>query len=125
MENNNQNLKTANVDYGKTSTQFLTWAIVNLICAMLPVGSIICMNNAKKVRNELLAYLDEGNPHTIKIKISSALLRAARYVGVSFTFIYIAAILLSILYLAIIVLAGGSLIYYLTQYESGILFLFG
>ncbi len=72
-------------NYAAVSKDFLTKAIVAGAISTLPVGSIIAINMATKNRAALLDYLSRGGLHTVKIKISSALSRAARYSGIGFT----------------------------------------
>ena len=72
-------------NYAEVSKDFLTKAIVAGAISTLPVGSIIAINMATKNRAALLDYLSRGGLHTVKIKISSALSRAARYSGIGFT----------------------------------------
>ncbi len=72
-------------NYAANSKRFLTWAIVNCACASLPVGSIICMNKAKTLRKELVAYLEQGFTHTEKIKWAAALYTAATKAGLGWT----------------------------------------
>ena len=72
-------------NYPAVSKEFLTQAIVAGVISSLPVGSIIAINMATKNRAALLDYLSRGGMHTVKIKISSALSRGARYSGIGFT----------------------------------------
>jgi sRNA-binding protein len=72
-------------NYAEVSKDFLTKAIVAGAISTLPVGSIIAINMATKNRAALLDYLSRGGLHTVKIKISSALSRAARYSGIGYT----------------------------------------
>ena len=72
-------------NYSAVSKEFLTQAIVAGAISSLPVGSIIAINMATKNRAALLDYLSRGGMHTVKIKISSALSRGARYSGIGFT----------------------------------------
>lgn len=72
-------------NYPAVSKEFLTQAIVAGAISSLPVGSIIAINMATKNRKSLLDYLARGGMHTVKIKISSALSRGARYSGIGFT----------------------------------------
>lgn len=72
-------------NYAEVSKDFLTKAIVAGAISTLPVGSIIAINMATKNRAALLDYLSRGGMHTVKIKISSALSRAARYSGIGYT----------------------------------------
>ena len=72
-------------NYPAVSKEFLTQAIVAGAISSLPVGSIIAINMATKNRAALLDYLSRGGLHTVKIKISSALSRGARYSGIGFT----------------------------------------
>ena len=72
-------------NYAEVSNDFLTKAIVAGAISSLPVGSIIAINMATKNRAALLDYLSRGGLHTVKIKISSALSRGARYSGIGFT----------------------------------------
>ena len=72
-------------NYPAVSKEFLTQAIVAGAISSLPVGSIIAINMATKNRAALLDYLSRGGMHTVKIKISSALSRGARYSGIGFT----------------------------------------
>lgn len=72
-------------NYAAVSKDFLTKAIVAGAISTLPVGSIIAINMATKNRAALLDYLSRGGLHTVKIKISSALSRGARYSGIGFT----------------------------------------
>lgn len=72
-------------NYAANSKRFLTWAIVNCACASFPVGSIICMNKAKTLRKELVAYLEQGFTHTEKIKWAAALYTAATKAGLGWT----------------------------------------
>ena len=71
--------------YEVSASRFLKCAILNLVFCGFPIGSIICMITAKKIRNELLEYVAQGKPHTDKIKTSSALLRAAGTAGLAYT----------------------------------------
>ena len=72
-------------NYPAVSKEFLTQAIVAGAISSLPVGSIIAINMATKNRAALLDYLSRGGLHTVKIKISSALSRGARYSGIGYT----------------------------------------
>ena len=110
MEENKQNEKVIDLGYAEASKEFLTWAIVNLVCVHFPVGSIICMNKAKKLRKDLIAYIEDGHPHTIKLKVASALYRATSYAGIAYTIIYFCALVSAILYLIAIGLIGAGLI---------------
>ena len=75
-------------NYAAVSKDFLTKAIVAGAISTLPVGSIIAINMATKNRAALLDYLSRGGLHTVKIKISSALSRAARYSGIGYTILW-------------------------------------
>lgn len=75
-------------NYDAVSKDFLTKAIVAGAISTLPVGSIIAINMATKNRAALLDYLSRGGLHTVKIKISSALSRAARYSGIGNTILW-------------------------------------
>lgn len=75
-------------NYAEVSKEFLTKAIVAGAISTLPVGSIIAINMATKNRAALLDYLSRGGLHTVKIKISSALSRAARYSGIGYTILW-------------------------------------
>ena len=72
-------------NYAEVSKDFLTKAIVAGAISTIPVGSIIAINMATKNRAALLDYLSRGGMHTVKIKISSALSRGARYSGIGYT----------------------------------------
>ncbi len=91
-------------NYAEVSTDFLTKAIVAGAISTLPVGSIIAINMATKNRAALLDYLSRGGLHTVKIKISSALSRAARYSGIGFTIFWAVWLLYYIIAMSVVVL---------------------
>ena len=86
------------------SKEFLTQAIVAGAISSLPVGSIIAINMATKNRAALLDYLSRGGMHTVKIKISSALSRVARYSGIGFTIFWAVWLLYYIIAMSVVVL---------------------
>ena len=91
-------------NYPAVSKEFLTQAIVAGAISSLPVGSIIAINMATKNRAALLDYLSRGGMHTVKIKISSALSRAARYSGIGFTIFWAVWLLYYIIAMSVVVL---------------------
>ena len=91
-------------NYAEVSNDFLTKAIVAGAISTLPVGSIIAINMATKNRAALLDYLSRGGLHTVKIKISSALSRAARYSGIGFTIFWAVWLLYYIIAMSVVVL---------------------
>lgn len=91
-------------NYAEVSNDFLTKAIVAGVISSLPVGSIIAINMATKNRAALLDYLSRGGMHTVKIKISSALSRGARYSGIGFTIFWAVWLLYYIIATSIVVL---------------------
>ena len=91
-------------NYAEVSTDFLTKAIVAGAISTLPVGSIIAINMATKNRAALLDYLSRGGLHTVKIKISSALSRAARYSGIGYTIFWAVWLLYYIIAMSVVVL---------------------
>ena len=91
-------------NYAEVSNDFLTKAIVAGAISTLPVGSIIAINMATKNRAALLDYLSRGGMHTVKIKISSALSRAARYSGIGFTIFWAVWLLYYIIAMSVVVL---------------------
>ena len=91
-------------NYPAVSKEFLTQAIVAGAISSLPVGSIIAINMATKNRAALLDYLSRGGLHTVKIKISSALSRAARYSGIGFTIFWAVWLLYYIIAMSVVVL---------------------
>ncbi len=91
-------------NYAEVSNDFLTKAIVAGAISTLPVGSIIAINMATKNRAALLDYLSRGGLHTVKIKISSALSRAARYSGIGYTIFWAVWLLYYIIAMSVVVL---------------------
>ena len=91
-------------NYAEVSNDFLTKAIVAGAISTLPVGSIIAINMATKNMAALLDYLSRGGLHTVKIKISSALSRAARYSGIGFTIFWAVWLLYYIIAMSVVVL---------------------
>ena len=91
-------------NYPAVSKEFLTQAIVAGAISSLPVGSIIAINMATKNRAALLDYLSRGGLHTVKIKISSALSRGARYSGIGFTIFWAVWLLYYIIATSVVVL---------------------
>ncbi|MCQ2473312.1 MAG: hypothetical protein MJ098_04160 [Saccharofermentans sp.] len=91
--------QVVNSSYEEASKQFLTKAIVSCCICFLPVGSIIAIFMAKKNRELLLDYLTRGGYHTVKIKVSSILSRAATYGGIGYTIFWA----IYILYFAIMI----------------------
>lgn len=91
-------------NYAEVSKDFLTKAIVAGAISTLPVGSIIAINMATKNRAALLDYLSRGGLHTVKIKISSALSRAARYSGIGYTIFWAVWLLYYIIAMSVVVL---------------------
>ena len=91
-------------NYAEVSNDFLTKAIVAGAISTIPVGSIIAINMATKNRAALLDYLSRGGMHTVKIKISSALSRAARYSGIGFTIFWAVWLLYYIIAMSVVVL---------------------
>lgn len=91
-------------NYAEVSNDFLTKAIVAGAISSLPVGSIIAINMATKNRAALLDYLSRGGLHTVKIKISSALSRGARYSGIGFTIFWAVWLLYYIIATSVVVL---------------------
>ena len=91
-------------NYPAVSKEFLTQAIVAGAISSLPVGSIIAINMATKNRAALLDYLSRGGLHTVKIKISSALSRGARYSGIGFTIFWAVWLLYYIIAMSVVVL---------------------
>ena len=91
-------------NYAEVSNDFLTKAIVAGAISTLPVGSIIAINMATKNRAALLDYLSRGGLHTVKIKISSALSRGARYSGIGFTIFWAVWLLYYIIAMSVVVL---------------------
>ena len=91
-------------NYAEVSNDFLTKAIVAGAISTLPVGSIIAINMATKNRAALLDYLSRGGLHTVKIKISSALRRAARYSGIGYTIFWAVWLLYYIIAMSVVVL---------------------
>lgn len=91
-------------NYDEVSNDFLTKAIVAGAISSLPVGSIIAINMATKNRAALLDYLSRGGLHTVKIKISSALSRGARYSGIGFTIFWAVWLLYYIIATSVVVL---------------------
>lgn len=86
---NNQNDPTVNnIFYNEQSKSFLTKAIVALVLASFPIGSIIAMVMGNSNRNAIQDYIDRGGMHTGKIKTSSILSRAAFFVGLGLTIFY-------------------------------------
>ena len=90
--------------YAEVSKDFLTKAIVAGAISTIPVGSIIAINMATKNRAALLDYLSRGGMHTVKIKISSALSRGARYSGIGFTIFWAVWLLYYIIAMSVVVL---------------------
>lgn len=91
-------------NYAEVSNDFLTKAIVAGAISSLPVGSIIAINMATKNRAALLDYLSRGGLHTVKIKISSALSRGARYSGIGFTIFWAVWLLYYIIATSVVVI---------------------
>ncbi len=91
-------------NYAEVSKDFLTKAIVAGAISTLPVGSIIAINMATKNRAALLDYLSRGGLHTVKIKISSALSRAARYSGIGYTIFWAVWLLYYIIATSVVVI---------------------
>ena len=91
-------------NYPAVSKEFLTQAIVAGAISSLPVGSIIAINMATKNRAALLDYLSRGGMHTVKIKISSALSRGARYSGIGFTIFWAVWLLYYIIAMSVVVI---------------------
>ena len=91
-------------NYPAVSKEFLTQAIVAGAISSLPVGSIIAINMATKNRAALLDYLSRGGMHTVKIKISSALSRAARYSDIGYTIFWAVWLLYYIIAMSVVVL---------------------
>ena len=91
-------------NYAEVSNDFLTKAIVAGAISTLPVGSIIAINMATKNRAALLDYLSRGGLHTVKIKISSALSRGARYSGIGFTIFWAVWLLYYIIAMSVVVI---------------------
>ena len=91
-------------NYAEVSNDFLTKAIVAGAISSLPVGSIIAINMATKNRAALLDYLSRGGMHTVKIKISSALSRGARYSGIGFTIFWAVWLLYYIIATSVVVI---------------------
>ena len=91
-------------NYAEVSNDFLTKAIVAGAISTIPVGSIIAINMATKNRAALLDYLSRGGMHTVKIKISSALSRGARYSGIGFTIFWAVWLLYYIIAMSVVVL---------------------
>ena len=91
-------------NYAEVSNDFLTKAIVAGAISTLPVGSIIAINMATKNRAALLDYLSRGGLHTVKIKISSALSRAARYSDIGYTIFWAVWLLYYIIAMSVVVL---------------------
>lgn len=91
-------------NYAEVSKDFLTKAIVAGAISSLPVGSIIAINMATKNRAALLDYLSRGGLHTVKIKISSALSRGARYSGIGFTIFWAVWLLYYIIATSVVVI---------------------
>lgn len=91
-------------NYAEVSNDFLTKAIVAGAISSLPVGSIIAINMATKNRAALLDYLSRGGLHTVKIKISSALSRGARYSGIGFTIFWAVWLLYYIIAMSVVVI---------------------
>lgn len=91
-------------NYAEVSKDFLTKAIVAGAISSLPVGSIIAINMATKNRAALLDYLSRGGMHTVKIKISSALSRGARYSGIGFTIFWAVWLLYYIIATSVVVI---------------------
>ena len=91
-------------NYPVVSKEFLTQAIVAGAISSLPVGSIIAINMATKNRAALLDYLSRGGMHTVKIKISSALSRGARYSGIGFTIFWAVWLLYYIIATSVVVI---------------------
>ena len=91
-------------NYPAVSKEFLTQAIVAGAISSLPVGSIIAINMATKNRAALLDYLSRGGLHTVKIKISSALSRGARYSGIGFTIFWAVWLLYYIIATSVVVI---------------------
>ena len=91
-------------NYAAVAKDFLTKAIVSCCISSLPVGSIIAINMATKNRAALLDYLSRGGLHTVKIKISSALSRGARYSGIGFTIFWAVWLLYYIIATSVVVI---------------------
>ena len=91
-------------NYAAVAKEFLTQAIISCAISTLPVGSIIAINMATKNRAALLDYLSRGGMHTVKIKISSALSRAARYSGIGFTIFWAVWLLYYIIATSVVVI---------------------
>lgn len=72
-------------NYSEKVKGFLTLAIVMCAVSCLPVGSIIAIIKAGKNREDILDYIAKGGPHTTRIKVCSALSRAAKYSGIGYT----------------------------------------
>ena len=72
-------------NYAATAKEFLTKAIVACAISTIPVGSIISIFMGTNNRKNILEYIDRGGFHTVKIKVCSALSRAAKYGGIGMT----------------------------------------
>ena len=88
--------------YESRAKDFLTKTIVSCCIAGIPVGSIIAIFMASNNRKALLEYIAQGGPHTTKLKVCSALSRAAKYAGIGYTFFWA----FYLLYFAFFIFAG-------------------
>ncbi len=80
-----QPMQAVDPNYMPLANDFLTKSIIAGVISSLPVGSFIALSMASKNRKKILEYIDNGGIHTIRIKISSAISRAAKYSAVGFS----------------------------------------
>ena len=90
--------------YNEKVKGFLTKAIVACAISCVPVGSIIAIIMGSKNRTEVLDYINQGGPHTIRIKVCSCLSRAAKYAGIGYTIFWAFYLLYFILFMLTMVL---------------------
>jgi len=72
-------------NYPVVAKEFLTKAIVAGAISSMPVGSIIGAVMGSRNRKKILEYIENGGPHTVRLKVCSAVSRAAKYAGIGFS----------------------------------------
>lgn len=87
--------------YLALANQFLKTSIIAGAISSLPVASFIALSMASKNRKKILEYLDQGGYHTVRIKTSSAVSRAAKYSAVGFSIFWGLYITVSVFYFVI------------------------
>lgn len=109
MENNYVNLQPQiDPGYEEKAKSFLTKAIVACAISAMPIGSIVAIVLGSNNRAQLMEYLSQGGPHTVKLKVSSALSRAGKYAGIGYTIFWAVYILYFIFVIGAIILGAAA-----------------